>query len=227
MNCNYWIASIKSISFYRTVESINTILCVFDWFCSRHSAYHTRSFTWDWRHCVLEIFGHKSLSFMKAPTDQEHRLKQLSWSTLKDPSQHHFPISHHSIIPTLSSAQSLPLFQPLTQVGGDEGQQSSNASIDAGLAGQGTAIAPRNKANKLAVCVDDRTAAVTLARVLATCGQTGAEHVVGDLSDAVVLAAGCARDDGDVDLAQRGGGGAARAGGAPAGNGGDGSCGGV
>lgn len=175
--------------------------------------------------CVLETFGHKSLSFIKAPTDQEHRLKQLSRSTLKGPPLT-TPLPPSLVTPsppTLSSAQSSPLSQPLTQVGGDEGQQSTNTSIDTGLVRRSAALAPRNETNKLAVCVDNGTAAVTLARVLAACGQTGAEHVVGDLSDAVVLAAGCARDDGDIDLAQRRGRGAAGAGGAPARDGGDGS----
>lgn len=108
--------------------------------------------------------------------------------------------------------------QDLTQVGSNEGQQRANARVNTGLARSRTALTPRNQANKLARRVDDRTAAVALARVLAAGRQARAKHVVRDLGDAVVLAAGSARHDGDVDLAQCGGRRTARAGGAPAGH---------
>lgn len=83
----------------------------------------------------------------------------------------------------------------------DESQEVSESDIDTSETGLSTALAPRNETLENAVGVDDGAAGVSRAGVLATLGQAGAEHVVGD--DAAVLAvARRARDDGDGDLVQ-------------------------
>lgn len=106
------------------------------------------------------------------------------------------------------------------QVGVNERAKSTNASVDTRLAGSGAALTPGNKTNELLGAADNGASTVTLAGVLATSGETGAEHVVGDLGDAVVVAAGSAGDDGHIDLEQVGGeGGATGGGGSPASNG--------
>ena len=79
----------------------------------------------------------------------------------------------------------------LTKVGINEGKESANTSVDTRLASLSTAITPGNDTNKLAGRrVDERATRVTLAGVLTTGSNTGANHVVSDLGDAVVVAAG-------------------------------------
>lgn len=112
-------------------------------------------------------------------------------------------------------------------VGIDERAESTNTSVDTRLSSLSTAITPGNKTNKSLARVNNGASRVTLARVLATSRNTSAEHGVSDLADGVVVAAGSARDDGYVDLAQSGGRGSARGSGAPAGNGGGAAGGGV
>jgi hypothetical protein len=86
----------------------------------------------------------------------------------------------------------------------DKGQQCSESDVDTGETGLSTALAPRNETLENSVGVDDGAAGVSRAGVLATLGQSGAEHVGGD--DAAVLAvARSARDDRDGDLVQSGG----------------------
>lgn len=83
----------------------------------------------------------------------------------------------------------------------DKAQKVAESDIDTSETGLSTALAPRNKTLENAVGVDDWAAGVSRAGVLATLGETGAEHVVGD--DAAVLAvARRARDDGNGDLVQ-------------------------
>ena len=105
-------------------------------------------------------------------------------------------------------------------VGVDERAESTNASVNTRLSSLSTALTPRNKTNKSLGRVNNGASRVTLAGVLATRRNTSAEHGVSDLADGVVVAAGSARDNGHVDLAQSGGRGSARRGCAPAGNGG-------
>jgi hypothetical protein len=78
----------------------------------------------------------------------------------------------------------------------------SNASIYTRLSSFSTALTPRNSAQKSLGPVNDGAAAVTLARVLASSGQTGTPHAVGDLRRAVVSPALGARDNRDGDLSQ-------------------------
>lgn len=86
----------------------------------------------------------------------------------------------------------------------DEGQEGSEPDIDTSEAGLSTALAPGNEALENAVGVDDGAAGVAGAGVLATLGEAGAEHVVGD-DAAVLTVARSARDGGDGDLHQLGG----------------------
>lgn len=83
----------------------------------------------------------------------------------------------------------------------DKGQKGSESDIDTGETGLSTALAPRNETLKNAVGVDDGTAGVSRAGVLATLGEGGAEHVGGD-DVAVLGVARSTRDDGDGDLVQ-------------------------
>lgn len=110
------------------------------------------------------------------------------------------------------------------EVGIDEANKGAESAVDTSEAGLSTAIAPRNETLEDAVGIDDGAAAVALARVLATLGLSGAEHVGGDSRPAVLGLAGGTRDDGDGNLPQ--GGGERRAalgGGAPASGGDDGT----
>lgn len=125
-------------------------------------------------------------------------------------------------LPTLPHLDPSDLFKPRDQhlqVGVDERAERANARVHTRLASLGTALTPRNKANEGLGRVDNRTSRVTLARVLATSSNAGAEHVVRDLADAVVVAAGSARDDGNVDLAESGGRGTVFGQSSPAGDG--------
>lgn len=84
--------------------------------------------------------------------------------------------------------------------------RSTNAGIDTRCVGARTSVTPGNNTKQSAGrSVDDWAARVTLARVLAASGKTGAVHVGGDGRRAVRGLARRARDDGNVDLAQSGG----------------------
>ena len=109
--------------------------------------------------------------------------------------------------------------RPYLQVSSDEAAESSlaNVGVDARGVGRSAALTPGDGSEKdLGALVDNGAARVTLARVLATRSQTGAEHLGGDGGGAVRSLARAARDDGDVDLEEVGGEGrTARRSGAP------------
>jgi len=89
------------------------------------------------------------------------------------------------------------------QVGSNEATESSLANVGVHTRGVGgsAAITPRNGTEEdLGGLVDDRTAGVTLARVLSTLGETGAEHLGGNSRGAVRRLAGAARDDRNINL---------------------------
>lgn len=91
------------------------------------------------------------------------------------------------------------------EVGIDEANKGAESAVDTSEAGLSTAIAPRNETLEDAVGIDDGAAAVALARVLATLGLSGAEHVGGDSRPAVLGLASGTRDDGDGNLVESGG----------------------
>jgi hypothetical protein len=89
------------------------------------------------------------------------------------------------------------------QVTSDERKQAANSSVNSREVGLGATLAPGDNANQSAAGgVDDGTAAVSLARVLATLSQASTEHVGGDSRSTILGSAGCARDNRDGDLPQ-------------------------
>ena len=121
-------------------------------------------------------------------------------------------ISSNTSLPTVPLTSSSfrpqkPQFAPhLTKVGIDERKESANTSVNTRLASLSTAITPGNDTNELAGRrIDEGATRVTLAGVLTTGSNTGTDHVVSDLGNAVVVAASGARDDGNIDLAESGG----------------------
>ena len=103
----------------------------------------------------------------------------------------------------------------LLQVAVDERKKRADASVDARLAGLSAALTPGNGADEGLGGVYNGAAAVALARVLASGRDTGAPHVVGDLRDAVLVPAGGASNDGNVNFAESSGAGSALGGGSP------------
>ncbi|KAJ3535479.1 hypothetical protein NM208_g7117 [Fusarium decemcellulare] len=88
-------------------------------------------------------------------------------------------------------------------VGVDERAKAANAGVDTRKVRAGTSITPRDNTDESAGRgVNERTTAVTLARVLATRLKASADHVGGDLGSAVLGTAGSARDNRDSDLPQ-------------------------
>lgn len=92
------------------------------------------------------------------------------------------------------------------QVGRDERSKGANPGVDTGEVGLSAALAPRDDTDELLGRGDDGAAGVTLARVLSTGGETSAEHAVGDgeTDSRVLVAASGARNNGHIDLAERG-----------------------
>jgi hypothetical protein len=88
------------------------------------------------------------------------------------------------------------------QVASDERRESANAGVDTRVAGNSAAKAPGNNTNELLGGVDKGTAAVTLARVLASSSKTSADHAVRDLSGGVVGLAGGTGNNRHIDLAE-------------------------
>lgn len=94
-------------------------------------------------------------------------------------------------------------------VGVDPVDELADAGVDTGVVGLSAAVAPGDETVQDLGGVDDGAARVTRARVPATGGETGAEHVGGDGRGSILGLAGGARDDGDGDLPQGGGQGSA------------------
>lgn len=90
-------------------------------------------------------------------------------------------------------------------VGVDPADELANASVDTGVVSLSTAVAPGDETLQNLGGVDNGAARVARARVLATCSETGAEHVGGDCRGTVLGLASGARDDGDGNLPQGGG----------------------
>lgn len=118
-------------------------------------------------------------------------------------------------------------YRKYLQVAGNEASKArlAKVGVDTGGTSSGTALTPRNNTElHTRGSVNNGATAVTLARVLATLGQSSAEHGGGDASRAVVGVAGGTGDDGDIDLEEVDGQGLTTgAGGAPASDGGTGA----
>jgi hypothetical protein len=91
------------------------------------------------------------------------------------------------------------------QVAADEASHARLAKVGVDTRGtsRSTTLTPRDNTELDAGGrVDDRATTVTLARILSTLGETGAEHGGSNASSAVVGVAGGAGDDRNVDLKQ-------------------------
>lgn len=90
-------------------------------------------------------------------------------------------------------------------VGVDPVDKDANASVDTRVVGLRTTRAPGDETLQHVRGINDGAAGIARARVLATHGEAGAEHVGGDSRGPVLGAAVSAGDDGDGDLPQVGG----------------------
>lgn len=88
----------------------------------------------------------------------------------------------------------------------DESAEAADASVDTRSIGGSASLAPRDNTDQnTGARVDERAARVTLAGVLATSGETSADHVVSDSRGSVRGAAGSTGHDGNIDLPEGGG----------------------
>lgn len=92
----------------------------------------------------------------------------------------------------------------ILQVAGDERRKCTNPRVYTRLSRASTTASPRNNANKSLGRVHNRAAAVTLARVLTTAGDTSTEHAVSDCRSRIVVAASSAGNDRHINLAESG-----------------------
>lgn len=97
-----------------------------------------------------------------------------------------------------------PASGDLTTVAVDEADVVAQASVNTGESTLSASLTPRNNTNQGSAGVNDGATRVSRAGVLATGGNSSAEHVVADLAIVVAVASG-AGNDGDGNLPQGGG----------------------
>ena len=108
-------------------------------------------------------------------------------------------LDHHYLQGNHTSGLRSPL------VGVDVVDIVANAGVDTSETSLGASLTPRDKSKEnLGAGIDDGSTAVTVARILTSLRETGAEHVVGDDASSSILLLACSpSDDGNGNLPQR------------------------